>query len=381
MNQLNEQKGKEMTKAENDMHIIRRRSRPIHVGSLGIGGDYPISVQSMTNTPTADAIATLNQIQQLADAGCDLARIAVPDSTASASIPEIVKNSPIPVVADIHFDYKLALAAIQGGIHGLRLNPGNIGAVWKVAEIVKAASERRVPIRIGVNGGSLEKRLLEKYGGPVAEALVESAMDHIHILEDLNYQEIKISLKASRVPVMLAAYEQISTLVDYPLHLGVTEAGLPEYGIIKSAVGIGSLLAQGIGDTIRVSLTGDPVAEVPAGRQILQCLELLPGGIQVISCPTCGRTQVDLAGLARQVSHQLASRPELKGKSLTIAVMGCVVNGPGEAREADWGVACGKGCGVLFRKGQRQDTVPESEIVEALVAEILKYEGAIQDAL
>lgn len=364
-----------MIRAESEFSIFRRRSRPIHVGSIGIGGDYPISVQSMTNTPTADAGRTLAQIRQLYEAGCDLVRIAVPDREAAAAVADIVKQSPIPVIADIHFDYKLALDAIRGGIHGLRLNPGNIGAAWKVAEVVKAASERQVPIRIGVNGGSLEKRFLEKYGGPTPEALVESAMEHVRILEALDYHEIKISLKASRVPVMLAAYRQISTIVDYPLHLGVTEAGLPEYGIIKSAVGIGSLLAQGIGDTIRVSLTGSPVAEVPAGRQILQSLELLPGGIQVISCPTCGRTQVDLAAIAREVSSRLNAMPELKGRTLTIAVMGCVVNGPGEAREADLGVACGKGCGVIFRKGERLDTVPESEIAEALIVEILKYEG------
>lgn len=370
-----------MIRTETEAPILRRRSRPIHVGRLGIGGDHPISVQSMTNTPTADAAATLVQIRQLHEAGCDLVRIAVPDMAAVASVAEIVRQSPIPVIADIHFDYKLALAAIRGGIHGLRLNPGNIGAAWKVAEVVKAASERQVPIRIGVNGGSLEKRLLEKYGGPTPEALVESAMEHVRILEDLNYYEIKISLKASRVPVMLAAYRQISTLTDYPLHLGVTEAGLPEYGIIKSAVGIGSLLAQGIGDTIRVSLTGNPVDEIPAGRQILQSLELLPGGIQVISCPTCGRTQVDLAGIAREVSSRLNTRPELKGKSLTIAVMGCVVNGPGEAREADLGVACGKGCGVIFRKGERIATVPETEIAEALISEILKSEGANHHAI
>lgn len=363
------------------MQLIRRKpTRPIKIGSLGVGGSNPISVQSMTNTPTQDVAGTLKQIRQLADVHCDLVRITVPDIEAALAVEQIVRESPIPVVADIHFDYKLALAAVKAGIHGLRLNPGNIGAAWKVAEVVKACRERLVPIRIGVNGGSLDKRYLEKYGGPTADALVASAMEHVHILEDLNYQEIKISLKASRVPVMIEAYQKISGLVDYPLHLGVTEAGLPEYGIVKSAVGIGSLLAQGIGDTIRVSLTADPVAEVPVARQILQSLELMPKGLQIVSCPTCGRTQVRLQALAQVISDSMKADPLLLDEPLTVAVMGCVVNGPGEAREADLGVACGKNCGVLFSSGKRLKTVPESDIVQAvleLAREIVKQKSII----
>lgn len=350
--------------------INRRKTRSIMLGNVGIGGQYPISVQSMTNTNTADVKGTLAQIRQLAAAHCDIVRVTVPDAAAAACVPAIVKEAPIPVVADIHFDYRLALSALAGGVHGLRINPGNIGAAWKVSEVVKAAKERAVPIRIGVNGGSLDQKYLQEFGGPTAEALVASAMDHVHILEDLDYREIKLSLKASQVVVMLQAYQKISKLVDYPLHLGVTEAGLPEYGIVKSAVGIGSLLAQGIGDTIRVSLTGDPVNELPVARQILKSLGLMAAGIQVISCPTCGRTQVALDKLAQQISDQLQADDQLRDKPMSIAVMGCMVNGPGEAKEADVGVACGKDCGIIFRKGQRLKTVPEAEIVAALLEEI-----------
>lgn len=347
--------------------IKRKNTRVLHIGDVPIGGGHPIAVQSMTNTPTHDLSATLDQMNRLKEAGCDVVRVAVADFDDACVLKKLVKAAPMPVVADIHFDYKLALEAIKGQVHGLRLNPGNIGAAWKVKEVVQAARERSVPIRIGVNAGSLEPEILRRYGGPSPEAMVESAMIHVRILEALDYPFMKLSLKASRVPLMLEAYRQISTLVDYPLHLGVTEAGLPEYGLVKSAVGVGALLSEGIGDTVRISLTGDPVEEVVLARQILQSLELAEVGLEIISCPTCGRTQVKLAQHARALYEALEREPELKRKALTVAVMGCVVNGPGEAREADLGVACGKGSAVLFAKGKPLGKIREEEIVPSLL--------------
>jgi (E)-4-hydroxy-3-methylbut-2-enyl-diphosphate synthase len=352
--------------------IERRRTKSIVLDGVGIGYEYPISIQSMTNTDTRDIQATNTQIRELAAAGCEIVRVAVPDMEAADSLDEIIKCSPLPVVADIHFDYRLALAALEKGVKGLRLNPGNIGSELRIREIVREAIDRKVPIRIGVNSGSLEKKFLDKYQGPSSEAMVESAMNHIKILEDLGFEMIKISLKSSNVPMMLAAYRKIATLVLYPLHLGVTEAGLLENGTVKSAVGIGTLLSEGIGDTIRVSLTGNPISEIKVARLILRTLGLRKQGVEVVSCPTCGRCQIDLYSLAKAVEEKTA---ELD-LPLTIAVMGCVVNGPGEAREADLGIAGGKGEGLLFVKGEIVRKVPEDELLSALFEEIDKVKHA-----
>lgn len=357
----------------------RKKTRILRVGPVPVGGGSPVSIQSMTNTFTRDAQATLAQIEGLAAAGCQIVRVAVPGQEDAAALKRIVQASPLPVVADIHFDYKLALSAIAAGVDGLRLNPGNIGEAWKAREVVRAARERSLPIRIGVNGGSLSRRLLDKYGGPTAEALVESALEHVRLLEELEYREIKISLKASRVPVMLEAYRRMAKLRDYPLHLGVTEAGLPETGAIRSAVGIGALLAEGIGDTIRVSLTADPVEEVLAAKEILRSLELSEGGLRLVSCPTCGRTEVDLIGLARRTRERLEKLKLVPGRPLTVAVMGCVVNGPGEAREADFGIAGGKGKGILFARGQRIAVLPEEELIDALAALIAESDFVCEE--
>ena len=346
----------------------RRTTRQVIVGTVAIGGDAPIAVQSMTNTKTQDVQATLEQIRKLSDAGCDIIRCAVPDMEAALALKEIVKGSPIPVIADIHFDYRLALQAIESGVHGLRLNPGNIGGNEKVKAVVEAAKPKNIPIRIGVNAGSLPKDLLEKYGHPAAEALVEAAWRHIRILEEMDYRNIKISLKCHDVPLTLAAYRLLASQCDYPLHVGITEAGTVNSGIIKSAVGIGTLLAEGIGDTIRVSLTGDPVNEVKVGFEILKSLGLRSYGPTLISCPTCGRTSIDLEKLATTVEARLADMKE----PLSVAVMGCIVNGPGEAREADVGIAGGKGEGLVFRKGKVIKKVPEDCLVNALFQEIDK---------
>ena len=346
----------------------RRLSRQIKVGPVLIGGDAPIAVQSMTNTKTQNVQATLEQIRQLADAGCDIIRCAVPDMDAAIALKEIVACSPIPVIADIHFDYRLALRAIESGVQGLRLNPGNIGGNEKVKAVVEAAKPKNIPIRIGVNAGSLPKDLLEKYGHPTAEALVEAAWRHIHILEEMDYRNIKVSLKCHDVPLTLAAYRLLASQCDYPLHVGITEAGTVNSGIIKSAVGIGALLAEGIGDTIRVSLTGDPVNEVKAGFEILKSLGLRTYGPTLISCPTCGRTSIDLEKLASAVEARLSDIKE----PISVAVMGCIVNGPGEAREADVGIAGGKGEGLIFRKGQIIKKVPEDSLVNELFNEIAK---------
>ncbi|MHB8075892.1 flavodoxin-dependent (E)-4-hydroxy-3-methylbut-2-enyl-diphosphate synthase [Desulfosporosinus fructosivorans] len=350
----------------------RKTTKPVSVGPVTIGGGAPIVVQSMTNTDTRDVGATLAQINALADAGCEVVRLAVLDDEAASALKEIAAKSPLPVIADIHFDYRLAIRAVEQGIHGLRLNPGNIGARWKVQEVVRAVKERQIPIRIGVNAGSLEKELLEKYGGPTAAGMIESALGHIRLLEEEGYHKIKVSLKASSVPLMLEAYRKIYEVVDYPLHLGVTEAGTVRSGVVKSAIGIGTLLAEGIGDTIRVSLTGDPVREIPVALEILHVLGLRQRSVELISCPTCGRTQVDLALLAESVEEQLAHLPVLD-KPLKVAVMGCAVNGPGEAREADFGIAGGKGTGLLFRKGEIVARLPENELLPALLREIEEY--------
>lgn len=346
----------------------RRKSRTIAIGQVTIGGENPVAVQSMTNTKTENIPAIVDQIHRLTDRGCEIIRCAVPTLEAAQALKEIRKQIAIPLVADIHFDYRLALAALESGVDALRLNPGNIGGRDRVEKVVEAARQRQVPIRIGVNAGSLPKDLLEKYGHPTAEALVEAAWRHIHILEEMDYNNIVISLKAHDVPLTLAAYRLMARECDYPLHVGITEAGTIRSGLIKSAVGIGTLLAEGIGDTIRVSLTGDPLAEIDAGFEILKSLGLRQHGPTLVSCPTCGRTCWSLEKVAKEVEARLAEIPE----PITVAVMGCVVNGPGEAREADVGIAGGKGEGLLFRKGQILRKVPEARLVEELFEEIQK---------
>ncbi len=348
------------------MEYQRKKTRQIHIGPVAIGGGAPVSVQSMTNTKTADTEATLAQIRALAQAGCDIVRLAVPDMAAARNLGSILAASPVPLVADIHFDYKLALEAIAQGIHALRLNPGNIGGPEKVAAVAAAAKKAHIPIRIGVNAGSLDKRLLKKYGGVTAEALVASALEHVRLLEQEGFYDMKISLKAHDVPLTLAAYRLMSETVDYPLHLGITEAGTVRTGVIKSAVGIGALLAEGIGDTLRISLTGDPVPEVRVGREILKSLGLRSYGPTLVACPTCGRTSIDLPAIAAEVEKKLAGVAE----PIEVAVMGCVVNGPGEARGADVGIAGGKGEGLVFRKGEILRKVPECELVPELFKEI-----------
>ncbi|MBR2179466.1 MAG: flavodoxin-dependent (E)-4-hydroxy-3-methylbut-2-enyl-diphosphate synthase [Selenomonadaceae bacterium] len=344
----------------------RKNTRQIQVGKVAIGGGAPISVQSMTNTKTTDTAATVAQIQALVEAGCDIVRLAVPDMDAAKNLGNIIKAVDVPLVADIHFDYKLAIEAIHQGIAALRLNPGNIGGEAHVKSVVTEAKAHNIPIRIGVNAGSLSRKLLKKYGGVTAEALVESALEHVRILEAEDFHDIKISLKAHDVPLTLAAYRLMSEKVDYPLHLGITEAGTVNTGVIKSAVGIGALLAEGIGDTVRVSLTGDPVVEVRVANEILKSLGLREYGATLIACPTCGRTRIDLPSIAAKVEEKLAS---VKA-NITVAVMGCVVNGPGEAREADVGIAGADGEGIVFRKGEIIRKVPESELVEELFKEI-----------
>ncbi|MFQ5541720.1 MAG: flavodoxin-dependent (E)-4-hydroxy-3-methylbut-2-enyl-diphosphate synthase [Candidatus Binatia bacterium] len=349
--------------------LPRRKSREIQVGKVRIGGEAPITVQSMTKTDTRDVDSTVDQIWALETAGCDLVRVAVPVREAAERLGEVKKQIRIPLIADIHFNYKLALMALEQGVDGLRLNPGNIGPLWCIEEVVKLASERRIPIRIGVNGGSLEKDLLRKFDGPTAEGMVESALRHIRILEDLGYCEIKVSLKSSDPSMMIEAYRMLSERVDYPFHLGVTEAGTPTMGTVKSAVGIGTLLAEGIGDTIRVSLSADPVEEVRVGIEILKSLGLRKEGLNFVACPSCGRADIDLVGLAKEVEQRMLP---FSNKDIHVAVMGCEVNGPGEARGADIGVAGGKGIGLIFKKGEVIRKVPETQIVEALMEEVEK---------
>lgn len=349
--------------------LLRRKTREIQVGKVRIGGDAPITVQSMTKTDTRDVDATVDQIWALEAAGCDIVRVAVPVREAAERLGEIKKQIRIPLIADIHFNHKLALIALEQGVDGLRLNPGNIGPRWCIEEVVKLASERRIPIRIGVNGGSLEKDYLRKFDGPTAQGMVESALRHIRILEDLGFSEIKVSLKSSDPGMMIEAYRALSERVDYPFHLGVTEAGTPTMGTVKSAVGIGTLLAEGIGDTIRVSLSADPVEEVRVGMEILKSLGLRKQGLTFVACPSCGRADIDLVGLAKEVEQRMLP---FINKDIHVAVMGCEVNGPGEARGADIGVAGGKGIGIIFKKGEVIRKVPENQIVTALMEEVEK---------
>jgi (E)-4-hydroxy-3-methylbut-2-enyl-diphosphate synthase len=346
----------------------RNRTRKLQVGNVPVGGGSTISVQSMSKTDTRDAAATARQIRRLAKSGCEIIRVAVPDMEAAQALGKIRKAIPIPLIADIHFDWRLALEAISQGIDGLRINPGNIGARWKVAQVVSACKDKGIPIRIGVNAGSLEKDLLKEYGHPTPEALVQSAARHITILESLNFREIKVSLKASNVPTTVAAYRLFAKKFNYPLHIGISEAGPSFTGIIKSSVGLGILLSEGIGDTMRVSLSADPVQEVRVAYEILKSLGLRQKGATIISCPTCGRCQIDIRGLATKVETELK---DIK-KQVTVAVMGCVVNGPGEAREADIGIAGGKGRGILFRKGKVVKTVKEEDMLKELMSEIRK---------
>ncbi|MBI1959485.1 MAG: flavodoxin-dependent (E)-4-hydroxy-3-methylbut-2-enyl-diphosphate synthase [Candidatus Rokubacteria bacterium] len=347
----------------------RRKTRQIELGTLKVGGDAPVTVQSMTKTDTRNVEATLLQIWALEAAGCDIVRCAVPVKEAAEKLGEIKRQIRIPLVADIHFNYRLALIALDQGVDGLRLNPGNIGGKQIVMEVVAAAKERKIPIRIGVNGGSLEKDLLATYGGPTAQGIVESALRHIRILEDCNYPEMKVSLKASDPAMMIEAYRLLADQVEYPFHLGVTEAGTPGVGTIKSAVGLGTLLAEGIGDTIRVSLSADPTEEVRVGIDILKALGLRQGGLTFVSCPSCGRADVDLVALAKACEDKLRGLNE----EIHVAVMGCEVNGPGEARAADIGVAGGKGVGLIFRKGEVVRKVPEAQIVDAMWEEVESF--------
>lgn len=344
------------------------------LGRLKIGGGAPVAVQSMCNTDTRDVEATLGQIARLEKIGCEVVRLAVPDDEAAKALARIRKGTNLPLVADIHFDYRLAIQAVGRGVDGLRINPGNIGGRGKIAEVVRACSERKVPIRIGVNAGSLEKHILEKYGHPTPEAIVESAFGNIRLLEDLGYQEIKVSLKASDVMTTVMAYRLFSERSDYPLHIGISEAGPLFSGTVKSSVGLGILLSEGIGDTMRVSLTADPVEEVRAAYEILKSLKIRQRGVNIISCPTCGRTEMDIISLAREVEQRLSHINE----PLTVAVMGCVVNGPGEAREADIGIAGGKGAGLLFRHGEIVRKFPEKELADILVEEVEKMAASIK---
>ena len=346
----------------------RKQTNKIRVGSLYIGGDAPITVQSMTNTDTRDVRSTVAQIKRLEEAGCDIIRVAVPDTEAAEAVGTIKKATGIPLVVDIHFDYRLALACMENGADKVRLNPGNIGGTDRVRKVVEMAGARGIPIRIGVNSGSVEKAILEKYGGITTEGMVESALNHARILEELDFYDIAFSIKASNVPMTLAAYRLMSEKSSYPLHIGVTEAGTIFRGTVKSSVGIGTLLAEGIGDTLRVSLTGDPVEEVKVGREILRSLGFEKGGVEFISCPTCGRCRIDLINTANIIEQKLAGCT----KNIKIAIMGCAVNGPGEAREADIGIAGGDGEALLFRKGEIIRKIPQDRLVEELLAEIDK---------
>jgi (E)-4-hydroxy-3-methylbut-2-enyl-diphosphate synthase len=350
------------------MEIRRRASRPVWVGKVQVGGDAPIVVQSMTNTSTADVQATVRQVNELADAGCEIVRVAVPDRHAAAALPEIVRHSPVPVVADIHFDYRLALAALKAGVHGLRLNPGNLRDAEKVRAVVRLAQERKVPIRVGVNEGSLPPLPPLADGEappPKWQRMVDAALWEVRLLEDMGFDQIKVSVKAFDVPTTIAAYREIARQTPYALHIGITEAGTARSGSIRNAVGIGLLLAEGIGDTIRVSLSADPKEEIPVAYDILRALNLRQRGPTIVACPTCGRIEVDLIPLALKVEEHF----QKLGQPITVAVMGCVVNGPGEARDADIGLAAGKGKGAIFRGGQVVRVVDEADYLSALVEE------------
>lgn len=351
--------------------MYRDNTKTVRIGNAVIGGGNPILIQSMTNTPTEDVRATVAQILELEKAGCDIIRCTVPNRQAADAIAEIKKQIHIPLVADIHFDYRMAIAAIENGADKIRINPGNIGDNSKIKAVVDTAKNHNIPIRVGVNSGSLEKDLVVKYGGVTAEGLVESALDKVKIIEDLGYDNLVISIKSSDVPMCIKAHELIASKTDHPLHVGITEAGTVYRGSIKSAVGLGVILYHGIGDTIRVSLTGNPVEEIKVARYILQTLGIRQSGIEVVSCPTCGRTKIDLIGLANQVETLAASYSNLKIK---IAVMGCVVNGPGEAKEADIGIAGGDGCGVLIKHGEIVKKVEEDRLLEVLKEELDNWE-------
>ena len=344
----------------------RRITKEVHIGNRVIGGGNPILIQSMTNTKTEDVTATVAQIQKLTKAGCDIIRCAVPTMEAANALAEIKKQIEIPLVADIHFDYKLAIAAMENGADKIRINPGNIGSVDRVKAVVDVAKERNIPIRVGVNSGSLEKHLVEKYNGVTAEGIVESALDKVKIIEDMGYDNLVVSIKSSDVMMCVKTHELITSQTNHPLHVGITEAGTSISGNIKSSIGLGLILSQGIGDTIRVSLTGDPVEEIKSAKLILRTLGLRTGGIEVVSCPTCGRTQIDLIGLANQVETMVSEFP----LDIKVAVMGCVVNGPGEAKEADLGVAGGIGEGLIIKKGEVYKKVPETELLSALRYEL-----------
>lgn len=351
------------------MQMVRRHTRKVSVGSRAVGGGEPILIQSMTNTRTEDVTSTIAQIQRLTAAGCEIIRCAVPNQEAAEALEEIKKGITIPLVADIHFDYRLAVEAIRHGADKIRINPGNIGDRARIQAVIDAAKERKIPIRVGVNSGSLEKELVEKYHGVTAEGLVESALDKVRIIEGMGYDNLVISIKSSDVLMCVKAHELIAKRTDYPLHVGITEAGTVTSGNIKSAIGLSMILSQGIGDTIRVSLTGDPVEEVKSAKLILRTLGLRKGGIEVVSCPTCGRTQIDLIGLANQVEDMVADIP----LDLKVAVMGCAVNGPGEAREADLGIAGGIGEGLIFKHGEVYRKVREEELLPALRYELLHW--------
>ena len=348
----------------------RRTTRQVNIGGVKVGGDAPISVQTMTKTKTDDIAGTVAQIKAAADAGVDIVRVTVNDKEAAAAMPEIVKQSPVPIVSDIHFNHIFALKAIEAGVAKVRLNPGNIGSKDRIKQVLTAAKERGIPIRIGVNSGSLEEDILQKHGYPTAEALYESAMRHVEICDEFNFKDVVISVKSTDVKLMIEAYRLVAERTDIPLHLGVTEAGPTRSGTIKSAVGIGALLAEGIGDTIRVSLTDDPVKEVEVGKEILRSLNLASRNIELIACPTCGRIEVDLFKIMGELEEKLA---HVK-KPVTIAVLGCVVNGPGEASSADIGIAAGKGVGILYRKGEMIKRVKESEIVATILEEVDKFQ-------
>lgn len=346
----------------------RRISRKVKVGNTYVGGDAPITIQSMTTSHTKDVDTTLKQINELHNAGCDIIRCAVLDMEDAEKLKEVTAKSPIPVVADIHFDYKLALKAIENGVAALRINPGNIGSIDRIKAVAERCKAKQIPIRIGVNSGSLEKDILEKHGRVNAEGLVESALRHVKILEDLDFYDIVISIKSSNVPMMIECYRLVAEKCDYPLHLGVTEAGTVQRGTIKSSIGIGTLLAEGIGDTIRVSLTSNPLEEIKVAKEILKSLGIIKNGVEFVSCPTCGRTQINLIKIAEEVEKRL----ENCEKNIKVAVMGCVVNGPGEARESDIGIAGGKGEGIIFKKGEIIKKVKEEELIDALMEEVDK---------
>jgi (E)-4-hydroxy-3-methylbut-2-enyl-diphosphate synthase len=348
----------------------RRQTRQVTIGGIKVGGGAPISVQTMTKTKTDDVAGTVAQIKAAAEAGADIVRVTVNDKEAAAAMPEIVKQSPVPLVADIHFNHIFALKAIEAGVAKVRLNPGNIGSKDRIQQVLTAAKERNIPIRIGVNSGSLEEDILQKYGYPTAEALYESAMRHVGICDEFNFQDVVISVKSTDVKLMIDAYRLVAERTDIPLHLGVTEAGPTRSGTIKSAVGIGALLAEGIGDTIRVSLTDDPVKEVEVGKEILRSLSLASRSVELIACPTCGRIEVDLFKIMGELEEKLAK----VRKPVTIAVLGCVVNGPGEASSADIGIAAGKGVGILYRKGEMVKRVKEEEIVATILEEVDKFQ-------